>query len=86
VADELNFSIKIVDNRRDGISGARVTVFFAGLIGTHSEGSTDSDGWVEFVSHHTMWGHLVESVYVDGEKVSEGFSLDDDGETFSFTI
>jgi len=77
---DINFSIRVVDEDGEGISGASVAVHYDW---THDHGYTDEGGWVEFEKDVMMGDGVSVTVYVDGEE--EGKVWAEDGDTFSFT-
>jgi hypothetical protein len=80
------FSIRVVDDDGDGVSGAKVNIFYASLLCPNDSGSTDSDGWVEFeINSAPPWGSLISKVAVNDEYVDEDGFNPNDGDTFSYT-
>lgn len=90
MSSEGNFSIRVVDEDSDPLSGIEVTVFYGasggGLLPGGSETRyTDSDGWAEFEIFIGTWGSLIEKVYVGNELVDTSLTPDD-GDTYSYTV
>jgi hypothetical protein len=80
-----SFSIRVVDEDGNGVSGASVTVHYASLLAGYYSESTDSDGWAEFdIESAPPWGSLVSKVAVDGRWVDEDGFTPEDGDTFSY--
>lgn len=79
------FRIKVIDEHGDGVSMAKVSVHYAAfLAGPGPSDYTDSDGLVEFpIQRGAPWGSLIQTVYVNHEKVGGGFTPMD-GYEFSF--
>jgi hypothetical protein len=68
----VSFSIRVVDENGDGVSGAKVYVAFASALCPNETAYTDSDGWAEIETEGAMpWGALVKKVFVNGETVDE---------------
>ncbi len=81
-----SFSIRIVNDDGDGISGVEVSVHYASVLAGYHKSDTDSDGWAQFdIESAPPWGSLIETVYANDEKVG-GDINPDDGDTFSFTL
>ena len=79
-------SIRIVDDDGDGVEGARVSIHFFGLVGGHLIEYTDEDGWAFFeIDSASSSSKNVETIYVNGEEVDSGLTIDDE-ETLSYSI
>lgn len=78
---EINYSVRIVDEDGNGVSGKRVSVHYQM---THDSDYTDGDGWVEFTKDNLINPIESAEVYVDGDP-QRSISIRD-GDTFSFTI
>lgn len=80
-----SFSIRIVDEDGDGVSGIEVSCHYSGM--THESDYTDDDGWANFTLYKNVFfsGYpYLENVYVDGEDVLPETVQPEDGETYSF--
>jgi hypothetical protein len=90
MSDNRNYSIRVINERGYGASGAKVSIHFSTMSGNSQVRYTDSDGWAKFVAYPpvTPFGafqFIANAVYVNGEKVSDGFEVED-GDSFSFTL
>lgn len=80
------FSIRVVDDDGDPVSGIEVTCSYGVVSGLHTE-RTDEDGWATFPIVENAFGFgntPVSHVFIDHEEV-HGELNPDDGETYSFT-
>jgi hypothetical protein len=80
---ETEFSIRVVDQGGDGISGARINVHYSWM-GIDDNGRTDEDGWIHFTKRRFLSECVEASISIDGE-----FQADEsieDGDSFSYTI
>lgn len=81
-----NASIRIMSSSGSPKSGAKVTIFFSGIIGTHTTEYTDSDGWAHFdIPPIDDYRLSVDNIYVNGEEVDNDLGIDR-GDTLSYTI
>lgn len=69
------FSIRVVNDDQEGVSGIRVTLEFTDLVrGVSNEVYTDNDGYAEFNGYDD--GEVI--VYVDGSNVGR-YQYEDGG-------
>jgi len=82
---DVNFSIRIVGDDGDPVSGVKVTVSENVLLGHASESEyTDRDGWVSFGWNTIMENFYDVSVYVEGTKVGRYTFRDGDSTSFVY--
>lgn len=79
-------NIRVMNSNDEPARSVRVSIHFSGIIGTHDNDYTDSDGWVTFnydsIEKDTM---SVDKIYVDGDEVDGNLTINS-GETLSYTI
>jgi hypothetical protein len=81
------FSIRIVDDDDNGVSGVRVTCWYR-FPSVPDEEYTDDDGWAEFPIRQPLGkqsSFSVECVAVNDVEVCGDTFFPSDGETFEFT-
>lgn len=81
------FSIRVVDENGDGVSGVKVSYQCGHMSGVGSE-YTDDDGWAAFpIITETLGSGVIpiHKIWVDGEEVSDEVMYPSDGDTWSFT-
>ena len=79
MAETISFSIRIVDEEGDPVSGKKVYITQSGLGGSQGQ-YTDEDGWAEFEFYCLRFYGIAR---VDGDEHDIDMS---DGETISITI
>ncbi|MBI1729324.1 hypothetical protein HYR53_01715 [Candidatus Acetothermia bacterium] len=77
----INFSIRVVDEDGEGVSGKRVTVHYDLTI---DEDYTNDDGWVEFGKDNMLEPSAKAAVYIDSDNVGDINAYN--GDTFSFAV
>jgi hypothetical protein len=81
-----NASIRVMTTDDQPKHGARVSLHFSGIIGTHTSEYTDSDGWANFdIPEVDKYRMSIDTIYVDGEEVDSDLGLDT-GDTMSYTV
>jgi len=78
---DIEYSIRIVDEDGNGISGEEVSVHYEL---THDSDYTDDDGWVTFEKSNLVYDGIRTTVYFKGETLAQDIWIED-GDTFSFT-
>ena len=78
---QIEYSIRIVDEDGNGISGEKVSVHYEL---THDSDRTDGDGWVTFRKSTFIYDGVRTTVYFKGRTLAESIWVED-GDTFSFT-
>jgi uncharacterized protein YraI len=82
------FSIRVVDEDGNGVSGAKVSYQCGSMSGVGTE-YTNSDGWAEFdIIHATLMGGTIpiQKIWVNSHEVSDDTIYPEDGDTFSFVL
>lgn len=80
------WSVRVVDEDGEGVSGVEVAYKCGHLSGVGSE-YTDDNGWAEFELIEGVLGGgtiAVHKIWIDGEEVSGDLFYPEDGDTFSF--
>jgi protocatechuate 3,4-dioxygenase beta subunit len=87
VSEHGSFSIRVVDEDGNGVSGARVA-YQCGSISGVGTAYTDDDGWAVFeIVHGILDGEIpIQKIWVNGNEVSDETTYPQDGDTFSFTL
>ena len=81
----INFSIRVVDNDSDPVSGVTVTVSENVLLGHANESeTTDGDGWVSFCWETILENFYDVTVYVGGTEVGRYTFYDGDSTSFVY--
>jgi hypothetical protein len=81
------WSVRVVDERGHGVSGAKVSYQCGRLSGVGTE-HTDGDGWATFELIEGALGGgaiTVYDIWIDGESVLDSAFTPSDGDTFSFS-
>lgn len=86
MSDSGTWSVRVVDEDGNGVSGVKVSYQCGAMSGVGTE-YTDYDGWAEFEIVNQVLGGgpiAVHRIWVDGEEVSDDHFYPEDGDTFSF--
>lgn len=83
-----SWSVRVVDDRGRGVSGAKVSYQCGRMSGVGTE-YTDSDGWATFELIEAVLGGgpiTVFDIWINGESVLDEAFTPSDGDTFSFAL
>jgi len=78
---QINYSIRVVDNKGNGISGEKVSVHYDF---THDSDYTDNNGWANFEKSNSIHDGVRTTIYFKGKTLAKDVWIEN-GDTLSFT-